>query len=107
MQAPLGNPQHMYGHSTWEPGLAVAAKPLLMRPLHDVLALAEVLDVVKPAAQNPSTGMSCCCADNLVKSLWRARGTEPVSVGVRHINDAMAAPDQAATQRRAASLVLL
>lgn len=53
MQAPLGNPQHMYGHSTWEPGLAVAAKPLLMRPLHDVLALAEVLDVVKPAATKP------------------------------------------------------
>ena len=93
MQVPLGNAQHMYGHSTWEPGLAVAAKPLLVRPLHDVLALAEVLDVVKPAAQNPSAGMSCRCADNLVKLLWCARGTESVSVGVRNSNDAMAAPD--------------
>lgn len=40
-----------YAYNTWEAGLAVAAKPQLMRPLHDVLALAEVLDVVEPAAQ--------------------------------------------------------
>ena len=99
---PVGNAQHMCAYRTWEPGLAVATKPQLVRPLHDVLAFAEVLDVVEPAALHNELLLRRPYDETFTVCSGRRMHEEVTS-----IRDAAAAPDQAATQRRAARLVLL